>query len=81
MSIRVITELYCNGRIPDETWPRGHRPCGKKFDADPELGYPTGSVLRRTAAKAGWTHIPSPLGRKFDKDYCPKHKPTEGENP
>lgn len=31
--------------------------------------------VRHHAAKAGWTHVRSPLGRKYDRDYCPEHKP------
>jgi len=33
------------------------------------------SALRKLAAKAGWTHVRSTLGRKYDRDYCPEHKP------
>jgi hypothetical protein len=49
--------------------------CWKEFQPDPEVvrGYPPGSVLRREAAKAGWTRVPSPVGRRFDRDYCTDH--------
>jgi hypothetical protein len=33
--------------------------------------------VRTLAARAGWTHVSSPLGYKYDKDYCPQHKPAE----
>jgi hypothetical protein len=33
--------------------------------------------LRKLAARAGWTRVPSRLGRKYDRDYCPLHKPAE----
>lgn len=55
--------------------------CWKEFQPDPEAvrGYPPGSVLRREAAKAGWTRVPSPVGRRFDRDYCADH--PEGRAP
>lgn len=37
--------------------------------------------VRKVAAKRGWTHIRRGLGPKYDDDYCPEHKPTEGEKP
>jgi len=30
--------------------------------------------VRVLAAGAGWTHVRSDSGRRFDKDYCPEHK-------
>lgn len=35
--------------------------------------------LRTLAAKAGWTHVRSDSGRRFDKDYCPAHKAEADE--
>lgn len=31
--------------------------------------------LRVLAVRAGWTHVRSVSGRKWDSDYCPEHKP------
>lgn len=30
--------------------------------------------VRVLAARAGWTHVRSDSGRRFDTDYCPAHK-------
>jgi len=57
--------LYCNG---DESR------CGRTLDSEPGEGL---AALRKRAAKAGWTRVRSRLGRKYDKDYCPDHKPAE----
>jgi hypothetical protein len=59
-------ELSCNGRMPH---------------ADPETALFQGdrgvtlARVRAHAAKAGWTHVRSPSGRRYDRDYCPDHKP------
>lgn len=63
--------LFCDFRISEEGW----RPCNKEFETDRYVA--AGSKLRQEAAKAGWTRVRSPIGRTFDKDYCPDH--TEGE--
>ena len=65
-------ELYCNS--PE----RHDDPSSGFFDSD---GTGTRHItppakLRALAAKAGWTHVRSPYGRKHDKDYCPEHKPV-----
>lgn len=57
--------LYCNG---DE-----YR-CPQRLDSEPGEGL---AALRKRAAKTGWTRVSSRLGRKYDKDYCPDHKPAE----
>lgn len=31
--------------------------------------------VRKRAVRAGWTHVRSDSGRKYDKDYCLMHKP------
>lgn len=31
--------------------------------------------LRRLAVKAGWARVRSVAGRKYDRDFCPDHKP------
>lgn len=36
------------------------------------------AIVRRLAAKAGWTHVRKWAGRKYDEDFCPDHKPEEG---
>jgi hypothetical protein len=61
-------ELTCN-----------HPRCGQFFHG--EEGIPPSSgesraVLRKRAAKAGWTHVRSDWGRRGDRDYCPEHKPA-----
>jgi hypothetical protein len=57
--------LSCNG---DE-----YR-CGQRLDSIPGEGL---AALRKRAAKAGWARVRNRLGRKYDKDYCPEHKPAE----
>jgi len=57
--------LHCNG---------GEYRCQRRLDSEPGEGL---AALRKRAAKAGWTRVRSRLGRKYDKDYCPDHKPAE----
>lgn len=66
--------LFCNfpGRhyAPGMPSPFFKPPEGEEYTT-------TLTALRKLAAKAGWTHVPSRHGRKFSKDYCPVHKPQE----
>ncbi|HEX3961330.1 MAG TPA: hypothetical protein VHZ03_32690 [Trebonia sp.] len=63
MSYYREVHLYCD-----------HLGCRVELETAPELGFPTLSVMRREATKAGWIKVRSPLGRRFDKDYCPEHR-------
>jgi hypothetical protein len=54
--------------------------CFQLFEGEegiPPTSGETRAALRKRAAKAGWTHVRSPLGRRYDHDYCPEHKPAE----
>ena len=74
MSAYRVVHLYCDGRVPrGDTTMR----CGKEYDSDPSLGFPTLTVMRREARKAGWTYIRHPRMRGLDKDLCPDHKPED----
>jgi hypothetical protein len=67
-------ELMCNS-ITEH--PDGSR-ASAFFRAPREVEYSTPlAALRKLAVKAGWTHVRSPYGRRFDKDFCPDHKPAE----
>ena len=68
MSTYRVVHLYCDDRSNGWT-------CHKEFEADPSLGFPSLSVMRREAAKAGWTFVRSAVDRVLDKDFCPDHKP------
>jgi hypothetical protein len=57
--------LYCNGDA--------YR-CRQRLDSEPGEGL---AALRKRAGKAGWTRVRSRLGRKYDEDFCPDHKPAE----
>lgn len=73
MSIVSITKytLYCNGR-------RGDRICFKEYRQPADLDHhPKPGELRKLAAMEGWTVVRSSLGRRFDNDYCPEHKPED----
>jgi hypothetical protein len=77
-SLRSYT-IYCNGRIP-----YGHEgrmmSCSKRYEPPADADWKqtsTPSGLRRLAAKDGWTHVRDNYGSRFDKDYCPAHKPQE----
>jgi hypothetical protein len=48
-------------------------------DGIPPTSGETRAALRKRAAKAGWTYVRSPSGRRYDRDYCPEHKPGEAE--
>lgn len=64
-------ELTCNYRDPY---------CHQHFQGKegiPPTSGETRAAVRKRAAKAGWTHERSRLGRPYDKDYCPDHKPAE----
>lgn len=70
-------EIYCNGRIPAADDPDKTRACFKAYkppeDAEGRL---TPAALRKLAAEDGWTHVRSPLGRGYDRDFCAEHKPA-----
>jgi hypothetical protein len=56
------------------------RDCFQFFDGEegiPPTSGETRAALRKRAAKAGWTHVRSNLGWRYDRDYCPEHKPAE----
>jgi hypothetical protein len=76
-------EVYCNGHKPAPTPedPDNWRPCMKTYQPPEDAGDKnlTPAVQRKLAAKDGWTHVRSPLGRLFDKDFCPDHKPQGGD--
>lgn len=64
-------EVYCNGRIEE-------RPCVKHYKMPDDMDHwPRPAELRKLAAAEGWTHVRSSLGRRFDGDYCPDHKPED----
>lgn len=69
--------LWCDHRDPPPEGSRFGLACHKEFDAPTDLGFVRSiTVMRKTAAKAGWTHVPSHLSDRrsdFGKDYCPKH--------
>lgn len=74
---RTEHEIYCDARLPSETQPRG-LPCHKTYqppEDTPAYPVPAPAKLRKLAAKDGWTHVQSRLGRRYDKDFCPEHKP------
>ena len=71
------TWLRCDHRDDPAEGQRYGHVCGKEFDAPPDLGLPPMGVTRKEAAKAGWAYERSHLGRAFDKDFCPDHKPQE----
>ncbi len=58
--------LRCDGRCP------------KRYDSTDLDHFAAPSELRKLATAEGWTHVRSSLGRRFDKDFCPDHKPEEG---
>jgi hypothetical protein len=76
-------EIDCDGRIPapKPDKPDATRACFKKYE--PPEGTPVYSTspseLRRLAAKDGWTRVRSSIGRRWDRDLCPDHKP-QGED-
>lgn len=77
-AIRIV-RLWCDHYDkPDEGRPYGHS-CNAEFEPPPDLGFIKSlPVMRREAAKAGWTYVrhPSPNARSLDKDFCPMHKPA-----
>jgi hypothetical protein len=78
VSVARIVRLWCDHVHPPAEGRRYGRPCPAEFNPDPDLGFVSQfGVMRREAAKAGWAHQRSPLGRPFDKDFCPDHKPEE----
>jgi hypothetical protein len=56
-------QLICDGKECNERFYDGHETPRAR--------------LRLEARKAGWTHTRSCFGRKYDDDFCPKHKPEE----
>jgi hypothetical protein len=65
--VTAITVHYvrCDGRCP------------KRYD-DLDLDHSARPAeLRKLAAAQGWTHVRSSLGSRFDKDFCPDHKPED----
>lgn len=81
MSAYGITEyqLFCNGRM---TCGGELVPCGRAFKTPADYaGHMRPAALRKTAAAEGWTHVRSALGRRFDDDYCPDHKPAGNCSP
>ena len=68
--------LFCNGSGRGSEY----QPCGRGFRAPDDLDHnPRPAELRKLAAKEGWTHVRSDLGRRFDRDFCPEHKPAPKE--
>jgi hypothetical protein len=68
-------DMHCNGRVPSEGSPTGYRSCYKPYVPPAETSrYAKPAELRKLAAKDGWTHVRSALGRRFDFDYCPEHE-------
>lgn len=79
MSAYRNVRIFCDHRNPPAEGASCGHVCGTEFDASPDLGFVSSiSVMRRAAAKAGWTYIRHPRHRVLDKDLCPEHKPQEG---
>lgn len=78
MSAYSVTEykLFCDGRTPYGGEGRDHT-CFKSFSQPENLDHnPRPAELRKLAARDGWEHVRSSLGRRFDRDFCPEHKPA-----
>lgn len=54
-----------------------HGACRNRFPGEFALASCPPSSVRAASARAGWTHVRSPLGRSFGADYCPEHAPEE----
>jgi hypothetical protein len=55
-----------------------HPRCYKRIEGERGIRGSSGetiAALRKRAGKDGWTLVRSRLGRPYDKDYCPGHKP------
>jgi hypothetical protein len=65
-------QLYCNST-------ELHATAASAFFDPPAAAEFSTSLpeLRKLAKAAGWTHAPSPYGRRHARDYCPEHKPGE----
>ena len=76
--------LCCNHHDEPAEGQKWGRSCPAEFrvPADSHLGFVSSyTVLRKWAAKAGWTYVRWPSRtRSLDRDFCPKHKP-ESEDP
>jgi hypothetical protein len=66
--------LFCNHHDPDGAAGRKH--CTRIYEPSPGSSLGTAAEVRKLAAKDGWTRVP--LGRSYDRDLCPEHKPQEG---
>jgi hypothetical protein len=63
---RVFT-LHCDGPQCRRRYQSGRGPVPR-------------AEVRRSAADDGWTHVHEDgMQRSQDTDYCPEHKPAEGE--
>lgn len=55
--------------------------CRQRFAGERGLRPTSGetvAMVRKRAAKAGWTLVRKKIGRRnHDRDYCPEHKPAE----
>jgi hypothetical protein len=70
--------IFCDHRDPPAEGASAGRARYTEFDASPDLGFVSQiGVMRRAAAKAGWTYIRDPRVRALDEDLCPLHKPQE----
>lgn len=73
MSVYTHAIVRCDYRDPETGWQSCHSVVEEGF---------TKREGRAAARTQGWTCVRSPLGRAFDKDYCPDHKPAaEGSQP
>jgi len=52
-----------------------HGACRNRFPGEFALASCPPSAVRAQAARSGWTHVSSPLGRSFGTDWCPQHAP------
>jgi hypothetical protein len=72
MAAYTSVRLGCDFFDPEA--PEGEQLCHESVDIG---GTP--AQARKAARELGWvTGVRSSLGRRFDKDYCPAHKP-DGE--
>jgi hypothetical protein len=75
VTVWTAHELECDATDkPDAT-----KGCYRKYE--PPEGTPTYSVtpaqLRALAAKDGWTRVRTGARHRWDRDFCPAHKPQE----
>ena len=80
MTAFVVVRLWCDHRGPPAEGMQFGGRCDTEFSPPPDLGFiKSMRVMRREAAKAGWTYVRYPnrkLADMLDKDYCPAHKPA-----